>query len=121
MEKHTQTKAPLTKDQRIKKEITRLRRVLRELDKNKLAVVESLIYNAAFMAVSLAELQEIINAEGYTDEYQNGKNQSGTKQSEAVKIHLSMTKNHAAVIKQLADLAPPVKRKNSALQALRDE
>ena len=65
-------KKDLTKDQRIKREIARLKRVFRDLDKNKLQTVESLIKNAAFMAVSLEELQEIINAEGYTVEYQNG-------------------------------------------------
>ena len=79
------------------------------------------IKNAAFMAVSLEELQEIINEEGYTVEYQNGANQSGTKQSDAVKTHIAMTKNHAAIIKQLCDLVPPEKKKESRLQALRDE
>ena len=83
--------------------------------------MESLIRNAAFMAVSLEELQEIINEEGYIVEYQNGENQKGTKQSDAVKTHIAMTKNHAAIIKQLADLAPPEKKKESRLQALRDE
>jgi hypothetical protein len=111
----------LTKDQKIKKEVARLRRVFRDLDKNKLQTVESLIQNAAFMAVSLVELQGFINAEGYTEEYQNGANQSGRKQSEAVKIHIAMTKNHAGIIKALADLAPSVREKKSALQALRDE
>ena len=57
------TKKDLTKDQKIKKEINRLKRVFRDLDKNKLQTVESLIRNAAFMAVSLEELQEIINEE----------------------------------------------------------
>ena len=66
------TKKELTKDQKIKKEISRLKRVFRDLDKNKLQTVESLIRNAAFMAVSLEDLQEIINEEGYTVEYQNG-------------------------------------------------
>ena len=115
------TKKELTKEQKIKREITRLKRVFKDLDKNKLQTVESLIRNAAFMAVSLEELQEIINVEGYTEEYQNGANQSGRKQSEAVKTHIAMTKNHAAIMKQLADLAPPVKKKESKLQALRDE
>lgn len=91
------------------------------LGQNKLQTVESLIKNAAFMAVSLEELQEIINEEGYTVEYQNGANQSGTKQSDAVKTHIAMTKNHAAIIKQLCDLVPPEKKKESRLQALRDE
>ena len=97
-------KKDLTKDQRIKREIARLKRVFRDLDKNKLQTVESLIKNAAFMAVSLEELQEIINAEGYTVEYQNGENQKGTKQSDAVKTHIAMTKNHASIIKQLIEM-----------------
>ena len=61
------TKKELTKEQKIKKEIARLKRVFKDLDKNKLQTVESLIKNAAFMAVSLEELQEIINAEGYDE------------------------------------------------------
>lgn len=115
------TKKELTKDQKIKKEISRLKRVFRDLDKNKLQTVESLIKNAAFMAVSLGELQEIINVEGYTEEYQNGANQRGIKQSEAVKTHIAMTKNHASIIKQLTELVPPERKKASKLQALRDE
>lgn len=71
------TKKELTKEQKIKKEIARLKRVFKDLDKNKLQTVESLIKNAAFMAVSLEELQEIINAEGYVVEYQNGENAHG--------------------------------------------
>ena len=114
-------KKDLTKDQRIKREIARLKRVFRDLDKNKLQTVESLIKNAAFMAVSLEELQEIINAEGYTVEYQNGENQKGTKQSDAVKIYTAMTKNDASVIKQLSGFVPLEKKKESRLQALRDE
>ncbi len=57
----------------------------------------------------------------YTVEYQNGENQKGTKQSDAVKTHIAMTKNHASIIKQLTDLVPPEKKKESRLQALRDE
>lgn len=81
------TKKDLTKEEKIKREFSRLKRIFKDLDKNKLQTVESLIKNAAFMAVSLEELQEIINEEGYTVEYQNGANQSGTKQSDAVKTH----------------------------------
>ena len=114
------TKKELTKEQKIKKEIARLKRVFKDLDKNKLQTVESLIKNAAWIEM-LEELQEIINDEGYVVEYQNGENQKGTKQSDAVKTHIAMTKNHAAIIKQLTDLVPPEKKKESKLQALRDE
>jgi hypothetical protein len=83
--------------------------------------VVSLIKNAAFMAISLEELQEDINKNGYTEDYKNGANQYGTKQSEAVKTHISMTRNHAAIIKTLADLAPAARAKKTALQALKEE
>ena len=63
------TKKDLTKEEKIKREFSRLKRIFKDLDKNKLQTVESLIKNAAFMAVSLEELQEIINEEGYTVEY----------------------------------------------------
>lgn len=77
-------KKDLTKDEKIKKEIRRIRKALRDLDKNKLAVVEPLIQTAAFTAVSLAELEAIINENGFVVEYKNGENQFGTKQSDEV-------------------------------------
>ena len=107
------TKKELTKEQKIKKEIARLKRVFKDLDKNKLQTVESLIDNAAFMAEQLEHLQTDIEEKGYISEYQNGENQKGTKQSDAVKTHIAMTKNHAAIIKQLTDLVPPEKKKES--------
>lgn len=116
-----QEKEKLSKEERICAETARLKRVFKNLDKNKRKTVESLVKNAAFMAVSLEELQEIINTEGYTVEYKNGANQSGTKQSDAVKTHIAMTKNHAAIIRQLCELAPPEEKKTSKLAAFMSE
>ena len=115
------TKKDLTKEAKIKREYNRLRKIFSVLDKNMQTTVDSLLRNAAFMAVSLEELQDEINREGYVVEYQNGANQSGTKQSDAVKTHIAMTKNHAGIIKQLCDLVPPEQKKESRLAALRNE
>ena len=52
------TKKDLTKEERIKQEYNRLRRIFSKLDKNMKTTVDSLLRNAAFMAVSLDELQE---------------------------------------------------------------
>lgn len=109
------------KSELIRKEANRLKRVFRDLDKNKMTTVLSLIESAAFMIVSLRELEKIINEEGYTDIYQNGENQHGTKQSEAVKTHLAMTKNLSTIVKQLTDLVPPERKKASRLQILRGD
>lgn len=107
------------KTRKIKKEVNRLKKVFRDLDKNKMTTVLSLIESAAFMIVSLRELEEMINVEGYTDGYKNGENQFGTKQSEAVKTHLAMTKNLSTVIKQLTELVPEQRRKQTELEKLR--
>ena len=76
---------------------------------------------AAFLTVCLEDLEEIINQEGYEDEYQNGENQKGTTQSNAVKTHIAMTRNLTVIMKQLDELVPPEKKEKSKLALLRDE
>ena len=84
-------------------------------------MVTPLIEKAAFMSIELDDLQETIRQEGWTSEYQNGENQWGTKKSPEADTYIALSKNYAAVIKQLIDLVPAAKRKESRLQALRDE
>lgn len=115
------TKKDLTKEEKIKKEIARIKRALRDLDKNKLSVIEPLIKSAAFMAVSLPELEQTINENGFVVEYKNGENQFGTKQSDEVKTLLAMQKNLTATIKTLVDIAPATKSKKSRLNELMGE
>lgn len=96
------------KDGKIKKEIAKLKRLFKDMEKDTMNTVSSLIRNAAFMAVTLDDLQETINIEGAVSEYQNGENQWGTKKSPEVEIYNTMIKNHMAIIKQLSDLLPKV-------------
>jgi hypothetical protein len=104
----------LSKEDRQKREIRRLNGLYTNIGVDALKVVKSLIQNAAFMSITLEDLQDYINIHGVTSEYQNGENQYGTKKSPEVEIHISMTKNHCQVMKQLSDLLPkqlPVKEK----------
>ena len=94
------------KDKAIKKEMSRLRRIFRDLEKDKMDTALSLIKNAAFMTVTLEDLQITINRVGSVSEYQNGENQWGTKKSPEVEIYNTMIKNHMTIIKQLSDLLP---------------
>ena len=106
---------------RTKREEARLKRIFRDLDKNKLQTVSKLIKSVAFMAVSLEDLEEKISDAGYTSKYKNGENQTGIKKSPEVELHLAMTKNYLAAIKQLIDITPPERKKASRMQALRDD
>lgn len=111
------TKKVLTKEDRIKKEFTRLKKIFKKLDENQLKVVMPLIERAAFLTVSLEDLENLINDEGYTDTYQNGKNQSGKKQSANVITHISMTKNLTSILTKLCDLVPPAEKEDTKFKA----
>lgn len=115
------TKKEKTKEQRIKSEKTRLRGIFRDLEDNKRKLVTPLIEKAAFMSVELDDLQETIEQDGWTSEYKNGENQYGTKKSPEAETYIALSKNYAAIIKQLTELVPAAKRKNSRLAALREE
>ena len=110
-----------TKEQRIKSEKTRLKGIFKELDENKRKLVTPLIEKAAFMSIELDDLQETIEQEGWTSEYKNGENQYGTKKSPEAETYLALSKNYAAVIKQLVDLVPAAKRKKTKLDAMKEE
>lgn len=100
----------ITKETRIKEELERLNGFFISIDGNQRAAVTPLIQNAAFMKVTLEDLQTAINADGVIDEYQNGANQSGIKQSANLQAYNSLIKNYASVIKNLAQLLPPEKK-----------
>ena len=110
-----------TKEERIKSEKTRLKGIFKDLDENKKKLVTPLIEKAAFMGVELDDLQETIEQDGWTSEYKNGENQYGTKKSPEAETYIALSKNYAAIIKQLTELVPAAKRKTSRLAALREE
>lgn len=109
------------KENRIKDEKKRLKEIFAELEENKRNLVTPLIEKAAFMSIELDDLQETIEQEGWTSEYKNGENQYGTKKSPEAETYIALSKNYAAVIKQLTELVPAAKRKASRLAAMRDE
>ena len=92
--------------ERIDKEMKRIKKLLKAIDKDRLATMQSLIKNAAFMSVTLDDLQDAMNQNGVISEYQNGENQWGTKKSPEVEIYNTMIKNHMTIMKQLIDLLP---------------
>ena len=105
------------KTTRIKKERDRLFDLFKGLDENKLTLCASLIDRAAFITVSLEDLEAELNEYGWTETYTNGRNQEGVKKSANAEAHISLTKNLNATIKQLLDLVPPA-QKASRLQEM---
>lgn len=104
--------AKIKKTTRIARETQRLKEIFKDLDPNKLKTCEALINRAAFITVSLEDLEEQLNKTGWVETYQNGENQSGIKKAAAADVHISLTKNLNAIIKQLLELVPPAQKEN---------
>ena len=92
------------KESLISSKIAELRRTYREIDDSRKKNAEMLIPNAAFMCVSMMELENIINKKGYSEEYQNGANQKGVKKCSEVETYNNFAKNYLSYIKQLDDM-----------------
>ena len=110
--------AEKTREQRITKEKRRLLKLFKDLEPNKQQTCRALIDRAAFITVSLEDLEVQLNEIGFTEYYQNGETQSGWKKSAAADVHISLTKNLNTIIKQLLELVPPA-QKRSKLEELR--
>nr|DAF25093.1 MAG TPA: hypothetical protein [Bacteriophage sp.] len=104
--------AKLTKKTRVDREKKRLQEIFKDLEPNKLETCQSLIDRAAFITVSLQDLEVQINETGWVEHYQNGANQGGMKKAAAADVHISLTKNLNAITKQLLELVPPAQKES---------
>lgn len=108
------------KETRISEEFTRLLEIYKDLPENKMKLIRPLIQNAAFMKVTLEDLQLSINKNGCSEEYKNGENQYGKKAAADLQAYNSLIKNYNTVSDGLEKMLPTEKRK-SKLEAFADE
>lgn len=99
--------AKLKIETRIKRELERLQAIYQNLPDNKMVLALPLMENAAFMKITLEDLQESINASGCSEEYRNGKNQYGMKASADVQAYNSLIKNYNTISDRLEKMLPP--------------
>lgn len=102
---------------RIKDEFDRLSKIFENVDPDKRGVTLNLIQNAAFMAVSLKDLQEIIRTDGWISTYNNGGGQGGERVSPAATQYAKMVATYNSTIKTLLDLLPKSDRDAARAQA----
>lgn len=102
--------ALIEKNQKIRKETNKLKKLFKELPNNKKKMAEKLIENASFMSITLDELKEDIKLYGVKETYVNGKDQFGFKESIESKTYNTMVKNYMNIIKQLNDMLPAEKQ-----------
>ncbi|GEM04105.1 hypothetical protein HMI01_10930 [Halolactibacillus miurensis] len=90
----------------VKRELNKIRRTFKDMPDDIKKLNQKLMYNAAWLAVSLDELTQTMDKNGVVIEYQNGANQWGTKKSPESELYTSWSKQYSTTMKQLSDLLP---------------
>lgn len=94
----------MSKDEKIQKEIRRLNRIYRNIPKNQKAVIEGLIRRAAYMRVTLEEMEEDLNINGYTESFTQSKDLAPYDRERPIaRLYNTMNKNYQTIMKQLAE------------------
>lgn len=90
-----------------KKELKRLNSYCKNIADDKKAVLEKLIEDAAFQAVTLDEAKQILRRDGIIDTYRNGATQYGQKKSAVFEVYDKLSNTYLKVIKQISDIMFP--------------
>ncbi len=105
-------KKKIDKEALISEEFKRLTVIFQDIPNEKRELCTNLMQNAAFMVISLRELQDDLRVNGWIEEYHNGENQSGRKPSSASQVYNKLISNYNNIIKQLVGLLPDDKQES---------
>lgn len=89
-----------------KKRLEQYREAFKNIDDDKMAVVQRMIDFAIDLEFRLADLQKELDEVGFVEEYCNGQNQFGTKESTASKAYSTTLKNYNSLIRTLLSCMP---------------
>src|SRR5690554_1553061 len=107
--KNNRLYTPEEKQKRIKREITRLKKMFADLPEDRRRVAEGLLQEAAFMRVTLEETRDVIDREGVVELFEQG-SQRFVREHPATKVYAAMINRYSAVVKQLIDLLPTAEK-----------
>lgn len=101
------TKKELTKDERVKKEVNRLKRIYKELPKDTLMVVDGLIVEAADLRVRLEDVRLDLDLNGYDEMFSQSPDQEPyERERPQARRYIAMNKSYQSIMKQLGDYIP---------------
>jgi 1,2-phenylacetyl-CoA epoxidase catalytic subunit len=100
------TYTDIEKEKEVKKEFNKIKKIFSNMPDGTKKLNAKLMYNAAWLAVSLDDLTATMDENGVVIEYKNGENQYGTKKSPESELYTSWSKQYTSIMKQLSDLLP---------------
>lgn len=97
----------ITKEARIKKEQSRLKRFCKNVETKKKGTVEGLIQRAAYLRVTLEDFEVDLDENGFVEMFRQGENQKPYERKRPVAdLYNTMNTSYQKAIKQLTDLIP---------------
>ena len=94
----------LGKDERIKREIKRVNDIYREISEKERAAIEGLIRRAAFMRVTLEDMEADLDENGFTELFTQSKDVEPYERERPIaRLYNTMNKNYQGIMKQLTE------------------
>lgn len=109
------TKKEYTKEERIKKEVTRMNRILKqeEVDESKVKALDGVIQRAAFLKIACEDFEVFLLENGHTEPFQQSPQVPPFNKIRAeATLHQSSVKDYKSLMKQIADTLDIVGNKN---------
>lgn len=101
------SKKELTKNERVKKEINRLKRMYKDLPKDTLAIVQGLIVEAADLRIRLEDIRDDLDLNGYDEMFSQSPDQEPyERERPQARRYIAMNKSYQSITKQLGDYIP---------------
>lgn len=101
------SKKELTKFERISTEDKRLRQIYKDIKKDRLATVDGLIRRAAYMRITLDDMENDLDDNGFVEMFsQSEKTEPYERERPVARLYNTMNKNYQSIIKQLSELIP---------------
>ena len=113
-------KKELTREERIGKEERRLLRLFTDMEETRKKTVLGLIRRAAFMRISLEDLEDDINENGFAEEFSQGNQEPYMRERPVAKVYNALNGGYQKIMKQLTDLLPKEERLDKGGDAFDD-
>ena len=112
----------VTMEKRIKREKNRLAKFYKNLEPSKKEIAMGLIGRAAFMRVQLEDLEEDLQANGWTEPFQQGSAPPYDRARPAGQTYNTLNANYQKIIKQLDAMLPvaPPKQEDDGFEGFVD-
>jgi hypothetical protein len=97
------------KQSRIRTEKNRLTKIYRDLPEKKKAIAQGLIERAAYIRVSMQDLEEFLDENGYVEKFKQGAQDPYDRKRPQADLYVQFSTQYNKIIQQLDGMLPKVK------------